>query len=86
MRPVGLASTKPVGAYHSRCLLDGASLSAAIVTSPAGFDVIGANRDLAGMDITLMSKTDSHELFKTAMQALVNDQAATQNPIRLCGL
>ncbi|MBI0425383.1 ParA family protein [Psychrobacter sp. NG27] len=61
-------------------LLDGVSLSDAIVASPAGFDVIGANRDLAGMDITLMSKTDSHELFKTAMTALVNDQVAQQKP------
>ncbi|MFT5121304.1 MAG: chromosome partitioning protein [Psychrobacter glaciei] len=61
-------------------LLDGVSLSDTIVASPAGFDVIGANRDLAGMDITLMSKTNSHELFKTAMAALVNDQVATNKP------
>ena len=61
-------------------LLDGVSLSDAIVNSPAGFDVIGANRDLAGMDITLMSKTNSHELFKTAMADLVNDQVAAQKP------
>ncbi|GAF58891.1 chromosome (plasmid) partitioning protein ParA [Psychrobacter sp. JCM 18902] len=61
-------------------LLDGVSLSDAIVTSPARFDVIGANRDLAGMDITLMNKTDSHELFKTAMVALVNDQLAANKP------
>ena len=61
-------------------LLDGVSLSDAIVNSPAGFDVIGANRDLAGMDITLMSKTNSHELFKTAMAALVNDQIAANKP------
>lgn len=61
-------------------LLDGVSLSEVIVQSPAGFDVIGANRDLAGMDITLMGKTDSHELFKTAMEVLVNDQDAAQKP------
>ena len=61
-------------------LLDGVSLSEAIVNSPAGFDVIGANRDLAGMDITLMSKTNSHELFKTAMAQLVNDQIAANKP------
>ena len=58
-------------------LLDGVALSEAIVSSPAGFDVIGANRDLAGMDITLMSKTNSHELFKTAMAQLAKDQIAT---------
>ena len=61
-------------------LLDGVSLSDAIVSSPAGFDVIGANRDLAGMDITLMSKTDSHELFKTAVSALIEEQAAASKP------
>ena len=60
-------------------LLDGVALSEAIVTSPAGFDVIGANRDLAGMDITLMSKTDSHELFKTAKN-LVDAQTSSQQP------
>ena len=58
-------------------LLDGVALSEAIVSSPAWFDVIGANRDLAGMDITLMSKTNSHELFKTAMAQLAKDQIAT---------
>ena len=61
-------------------LLDGVSLSDAIVNSPAGFDVIGANRDLAGMDITLMSKADSHELFKTAMAALIDAQIAAEQP------
>ena len=61
-------------------LLDGVSLSDAIVNSPAGFDVIGANRDLAGMDITLMSKTNSHELFKTAMADLVDAQIAAEKP------
>ena len=61
-------------------LLDGVSLSDAIVNSPAGFDVIGANRDLAGMDITLMSKTNSHELFKTAMADLIDAQIAAEKP------
>lgn len=58
-------------------LLDGVSLSAAIVRSPAGFDVIGANRELAGIDVTLMGQTNSHELFKTAVADLVSDQVAT---------
>lgn len=58
-------------------LLDGVSLSDATVRSPAGFDVIGANRELAGMDVTLMGQTNSHELFKTAMADLVSDQVAT---------
>lgn len=58
-------------------LLDGVSLSDATVRSPAGFDVIGANRELAGMDVTLMGQTNSHELFKTAVADLVSDQVAT---------
>ena len=58
-------------------LLDGVSLSDATVRSPAGFDVIGANRELAGMDVTLMGQTNSHELFKTAIADLVSDQIAT---------
>ncbi len=59
-------------------LLDGVSLQQATVRSPAGFDVIGANRELAGMDITLMGQTNSHELLKTAMQVLVADQQQAQ--------
>ncbi len=57
--------------------LDGVSLQEAIVQSPAGFDVVAANRELAGMDITLMSQTNSHELLKTAVSDLV---AGQQNP------
>jgi chromosome partitioning protein len=59
-------------------LLDGVSLQDAIIKSPAGFDVIGANRELAGMDITLMGQTNSHELLKTAMAELVADQINDQ--------
>ncbi|CAM4102283.1 ParA family protein [Psychrobacter arenosus] len=50
-------------------LLDDVALKEAIVRSPAGFDVIGANRELAGMDITLMGQVNSHELLKTAIAA-----------------
>jgi chromosome partitioning protein len=59
-------------------LLDGVSLQEAIVKSPAGFDVIAANRELAGMDITLMGQTNSHELLKTAMADLVAEQVTDQ--------
>ncbi len=51
-------------------LLDGVSLKDAIVASPAGFDVVGANRDLSGIDITLMGQTDTHLLLTKAMAAL----------------
>lgn len=49
-------------------LLDGIDLKDAIYPSPAGFDVVGANRDLSGIDITLMGKSDSHLLLNNAMQ------------------
>lgn len=49
-------------------LLDGIDLKDAIYPSPAGFDVVGANRDLSGIDITLMGKSDSHLLLSNAMQ------------------
>jgi len=60
-------------------LLDGVSLQEAIVKSPAGFDVIAANRELAGMDITLMGQTNSHELLKSALSDLVAEQANQQS-------
>ncbi|AMN67676.1 ParA family protein [Psychrobacter sp. P11G5] len=59
-------------------LLDGVSLQDATVMSPAGFDVIGANRELAGMDITLMGQTNSHELLKKAMTHLVDAQVSSK--------
>lgn len=60
-------------------LLDGVSLQEAIVKSPAGFDVIAANRELAGMDITLMGQTNSHELLKSALSDLVAELANQQS-------
>ncbi|WP_230658863.1 ParA family protein [Psychrobacter sp. I-STPA10] len=51
-------------------LLDGVDIEQAIVQSPAGFAVIGANRDMSGIDISLMAKTDSHLLLRQAMQSL----------------
>jgi len=60
-------------------LLDGVLLQEAIVKSPAGFDVIAANRELAGMDITLMGQTNSHELLKSALSDLVAEQANQQS-------
>lgn len=59
-------------------LLDGVSLAEATVQSPAGFEVIGANRELAGLDITLMGQTNSHELLKNAMGALLADHNANK--------
>ena len=53
-------------------LLDGIDLNDAIYPSPAGFDVVGANRDLSGIDITLMGKSDSHLLLSNAMKNIGN--------------
>jgi len=53
-------------------LLDGIDLNDAIYPSPAGFDVVGANRDLSGIDITLMGKSDSHLLLSNAMENIGN--------------
>ncbi|AWT49191.1 ParA family protein [Psychrobacter sp. YP14] len=51
-------------------LLDGVELTEAVYPSPAGFDVVGSNRDLSGIDITLMGKSDSHLLLSQAMTSL----------------
>lgn len=51
-------------------LLDEVAIESAIVTSDAGFDVIGANRELSGIDITLMGQSNSHILLKEAMASL----------------
>lgn len=50
--------------------LDGVSVKDAIIQTPIGLDAIGANRDLAGMDVTLMNIKNSHSLLKSAMMAL----------------
>ncbi len=55
-------------------LLDGVAIDEAIISTPAGFDLIGSNRDLAGMDITLMSMDNSPMLLKEAMQGLCATQ------------
>lgn len=51
-------------------LIDGVALEQTIVKSPAGFDVIGSNRELSGMDVTLMHMENSAMLLKQAMQNL----------------
>lgn len=50
-------------------LLDGAPLEQAIVASPVGLDVIGANRDLAGIDVSLAGVSDAPFLLKQAIEA-----------------
>lgn len=55
-------------------LLDGVAMTEALAKSPAGFEVIGANRELAGMDITLMGQANSHQLLLNAMTAMIEAQ------------
>lgn len=50
--------------------IDDIPINETIVRSPAGFDVIGANRELAGTDISIMTMTNSHALLKTAMESV----------------
>ena len=48
-------------------LLDGVSLQDAILSTDIGLDVIGANRDLAGIDVSLAGVADAPFLLKQAM-------------------
>lgn len=48
-------------------LLDGVALADAVVRAPAGFDVVGANRDLAGLDMALSGVEDAPLLLKKAL-------------------
>ncbi len=48
-------------------LLDGVALKEAIVRAPIGFDVVGANRDLAGLDLSLNAIKNAPLLLKSAL-------------------
>lgn len=48
-------------------LIDDVPLLDAIVKAPAGFDVIGSNKELAGLDITMSTMDDAPLLFKNAL-------------------
>ncbi|MDO4896369.1 MAG: ParA family protein [Moraxella sp.] len=49
-------------------LLDGVALSDVIIKSESKIDVVGANRDLAGIDVSLADVADAPLLLKKAMQ------------------
>lgn len=51
-------------------LLDGIPMREAIVTSEVGYDVLGANSDLSGIDLALSQKTNNYAILTQAMQAL----------------
>lgn len=55
-------------------LLESLALQDAIVATEAGFDVVGANNDLSGIDLTLSQIANNHDLLNQAMQNLVKSQ------------
>ncbi|OOS07697.1 chromosome segregation ATPase [Moraxella cuniculi DSM 21768] len=56
-------------------LLDGVPLADAIIKSEQGVDVIGANRDLAGIDVSLAGVSDAPFLLR---QAIADAKAANR--------
>ncbi|MDO5651871.1 MAG: AAA family ATPase [Moraxella sp.] len=48
--------------------LDSVPLADAIVKAPAGFDVVGANKELAGLDVALSDVEDAPLLLKKSLQ------------------
>ena len=55
-------------------MLGEAGLIEVIQASPSGFDVVGANGDLSGIDIALMGQADTHVILANAV-ATLKDQA-----------
>lgn len=51
-------------------LLDDLPLADAIIKTEAGYDVVGANSDLSGSDLSLSQKTDNHAILANAMGSL----------------
>lgn len=49
-------------------LVDGVDLSKAIVHAPAGFDMIGSNKELAGLDISMSAMDNAPLLLKNAFK------------------
>ena len=59
-------------------LLDELPMREAIIASPAGYDMLGANNDLSGIDLTLSQKANNHDLLRQALHTLV-EQMKNQN-------
>lgn len=59
-------------------LLDELPMREAIIASPAGYDMLGANNDLSGIDLTLSQKANNHDLLRQALHTLV-EQMKKQN-------
>lgn len=55
-------------------LLEATPLEQAVVNAVAGYDVIGANNELSGIDLSLSQLANNHALLATAMQQLEQQQ------------
>lgn len=55
-------------------LLDNLPLTEAVVRSSAGYDVIGANNELSGIDLSLSQIANNHAILATAMQQMADFQ------------
>jgi len=51
-------------------LLDDLPIHEAIVKTPNGFDIVGANNELSGSDLHLSQKPENHAILSKAMQQL----------------
>lgn len=56
-------------------LLDDLPMREAIIASPTGYDVLGANNDLSGIDISLSQKANNHDLLRQAMHTLAEQMS-----------
>lgn len=59
-------------------LLDDLPMAEAIVTTPAGFDVIGANNDLSGIDLTLSQKPNNYDLLRQALDRHLEEMTTSK--------
>ncbi len=60
-------------------LLDDLPMQQAIVPSVAGYDVIGANNELSGIDLSLSQIANNHAILATAMEHLANESNLSTN-------
>lgn len=70
----GLAKNE-LAATITDVFLDGVPLTSAIYSAPAGFDVVGANKELSGLDMTLAGQDNTAFLLKEAINHAKTDTA-----------
>lgn len=60
-------------------LLEDLPMGEAIVKSAAGYDIIGANNELSGIDLSLSQIANNHAILANAMQQLDNSLQSNSN-------